>query len=493
MAEEKKQREWTLKEIEELVSVERILGPADIRICGIAIDSRQVVPGNLFIALRGERTDGHLYIHDAIERGAIAVMISKDIPMPETITTIRVRDTRKALEQWAQGVRNQIHAHVIGITGSAGKTTTKELLGWVLGEVAPVFISPGNLNSTTGIPLCMINYSHRRSTYWIQETGINQQGEMDKIGALLRPDTAILLNALPVHLEGLASVENVAREKSRLVYHTHPEGRIVSNADDRHLTYYINRFKHPDQVWLTWSMNTPSADVILTSFSFKQGYQDLIFKVREKGQKKFREWRFRYPGTQPWMPSVISAVLTTLYALEIPLSMLARRLPEFCPPEKRGQVYYLNDDIILFDDSYNANPEAVSLAVQWFRSYPDRRHGLILGDMLELGPKELDYHRQLARKIDWDEIDLFVAVGPRMKVLANELKTCGYPVEIFVFPDASAAARVVPNLLKPGDAWLIKGSRGMLLDTLTHAILKSKPPSSPGLVNPSVREDNHVL
>ena len=465
---------WSVAELKVILQVEIVNGTSDRTFTGVAIDSRTVRTNELFVALRGEHTDGHLFIEDAVRHGASAVLVDRTITPPGDVTVLRVENTRLALESWGRWVREHLTGTVIGITGSAGKTTTKELLAWVCQAWDRTFASPGNLNSTTGVPLSLINYGRSNPVYWIQETGLNHPGEMDRIGSILQPDVAVLLNALPVHLEGLHDISTVAREKAKLVRYLRDPGTVISNADDRELKHFIKLNRKSGTRWIEWSPTGASAAVQVHDVQFHTGGLRfrLLYQTPDNRQESIE---LNYPGWIPWLPYLAGGVAATLYALEIPLTLLRERLPAFQPPPHRGHVHVLDPNVIIFDDSYNANPAAVKMAVNWFRFQPDHRHVLVLGDMLELGSASETLHRQLAHALDWSLIDVFIAVGPRMVALVDELKKCGNPVEIYDCPDAYAARNLARRIIQPHDAWLIKGSRGVQLDIVVEALLSTFP------------------
>ena len=347
---------------------------------------------------------------------------------------------------------------------SAGKTTTKNLLGRVLSFLGPTFISPGNLNSTTGMPLSLFHHAHPALHFWVQELGINQPGEMRTLGEILRPHVAVILNAYAVHLEGLKSVARVAEEKAELVRHLSQPGAVVSHGEIPELVAAIRRKKDPATPWLQYGSGPPCHVYHREFHLSREGTRGVL--VVASGGTRTLAWS--YPRPLPWLADAVAATATVLLALNQDLEALQEGLLHFVPPPHRGHIHMLPGDVLLIDDSYNSNPRAVLQAIRYFDAFPGRRACLVLGDMLELGEQSEVLHRKLAEQLPWSRIALFAGVGPQMQVLCTDL-VARYPhLEVLHFSSTQDALYELPTRLRPGDVWLIKGSRGIGLDRLVQ-------------------------
>lgn len=459
---------WTIEEILHVTGAELVQGNLTGAVQRIQIDSRNVATGDLFLALPGSHLDGHKFVESAVTHGAVAVLVDQDVRVPPSATHLRVHDTRQALVLLARHVRKKLRK-VIAITGSAGKTTTKDLLGHLLRPHFAVGISPGNLNSTTGVPLSLINEAQPSQEIWIQEVGINRPGEMDWIASMLRPDIAVILNAYPTHLEGLRDMETIIREKSALVLNS---DIAICRSDIPGLREGVQQNLKKDSILWTFGSYDPSADVNMKKTTLHKNGMKFWLEIPSRIKDPL-ECSTRHH--LPWLPSSTSACAAVFLALDIDPSPIPSHLNSFEPPPHRGQFYRLPGPTVIFDDTYNANPVAVQMVLEFYRHFPRSRRCLVFGDMLELGPDSEFYHRQLAPSVHDASLEVLVTVGRLANVLREELDRHQWTPKLsYPCKDSSEASHLVPALVQTGDVWILKGSRGMALDEVVQAILKAR-------------------
>ena len=447
----------------------------------VAIDSRKVSGGELFVALPGERVDGHDYVRQAAERGAAAVLVHRDLDALPKTPLIRVDDTYASLHELTRAVRAETPQHLVGITGSAGKTTTKELIAAVLASRFRVAKSPGNLNNLYGFPLALLGIDD--DTDWmVAEMGMSTPGELRGVSLLGRPDIAVFTNVRAVHLVNFRSVADIAEAKSELLAGLSPEGLVVANADDPEVMRIARRHveANPGVQLLTYGVQSEDADVRgsdVTAISESGRAEDL--------QRLGSRFRLQAPalGVDSEVlelgvhglynvENALAAITIGLH-LGVPLHGIRRVLHDFRAAAMRGEVHDLPSGAVLVDDSYNSNPDAAERALESARRLPGRRYIAILGDMLELGPQESAFHRRVgeaAGKLGFEVL----AVGPLSADLADAAAAVGSRTHHF--SEAQALVTWLGNPLHlglhVGDVVLAKASRGTGLDIVVRALLE---------------------
>lgn len=466
----------------------------------IALDSRKIEGGELFVALPGEQADGHDFVAQAAARGAAAVLVHRDVSVKErgegdgesATAVIRVADTYEALHELTRAVRRETPEHVVGITGSAGKTTTKELIAAVLGTTFRVAKSPGNFNNLFGFPLSLLGIDD--DTEWmVAEMGMSTPGELRGVSLLGRPDLAVFTNVRPAHLMNFDSVRGIAEAKSELLAGLSDDGTIVANADDPEVMRVARRHaeRHPSTTLLTYGVIAEDADVRgsdLRALSESGRAEDL--------QRLGSRFRLRAPrfgvgdgggeaaagGVEMELgvhglynvENALAAVACGLH-LGVGLEPMREALRGFRAAAMRGEVHRLASGAVVVDDSYNSNPDAAARALESARRLPGRRHVAILGDMLELGPREGDFHAEVGRKAAELGFEV-VAVGPLSQHLADAARTASGATDVPHFDDAAACAAWVRGgglSLGEGDVVLVKASRGTGLEAAVRALLPS--------------------
>ena len=444
---------------------EVVRGDGGARWTRATLDSRKVEGGELFFALAGANVDGHDYVADALGRGAAAVVVERDLAALDAGgapagAVIRVPKVYDALHALTRAVRGTTPEHVVGITGSSGKTTTKELLALLLERRFSVAKTAGNFNNLLGFPLTLL--STPEGTEWlVAEMGMSEPGELAQISRLGRPDVALFTNVRPVHLEGLGSLEAIARAKSELLAGLAEDGLVVANADDRWVRWIAEQ--HAGRV--VWYAAGGDAPYHLVDLAPREGAPGTRFRlVTPEG-----EAAVELPLHGAYNAENFLAAAATAHALGVPLAEIVAAAAAAAPVGGRGAVTTLPAGATLVDDSYNSNPVAAQKALESARTLPGERHWAVLGDMLELGPEAARFHREVgvgAARLGFSPV---VGVGALAQDLV-EGAAAGGALETQWFATADEAAAWAPGALRQGDVVLVKGSRGVRLEKVVAAL-----------------------
>jgi len=425
------------------------------------IDSRQTAAGELFFAIRARR-DGHDFVAAAAAGGAAGAVVSREVPSPRAgFALIRVEDTVAALERLAGSALADRRVKVVGITGSAGKTTTKEFAASLLSRRFSVLKSEGNFNNNLGLALSVLGLepSHQVA---VLEMGTSGFGEIRALTRIAPPDVAVITNVHPVHLEFLGDLEGVARAKAEILDGARENAVAVLNADD-------SRVMRSGDGWpgrrLTFGLG-PAADVRAGAVR-PLGENGLTFELDCRGHKAVVQTALLY---EEYIVNLLAAV-GTCEALGVPLEAVVQGLAALRPFPRRGALVRLGKNVRLVDDSYNSNPRALAAALKGLGAFPASRRVAVLGDMLELGDGGPGYHRAAGRQVVEFGWDLLVAVGPLAGLIAEGAREAGLEGRrIFVYPSAGAAAPDLSGLILGGNLVLVKGSRGGRLDQLADRL-----------------------
>lgn len=427
---------------------------------GVSIDSRTVRPGELFIALRGQRSDGHAYLDQAIAAGATGVIVETEY-LSQYAAVIRVLDSHEAMMHLASRYRNLTKAKYVGITGSNGKTTTKEMAHALLSTVATdIYRSAGNLNNLYGLPLAL--FAMPQSTrVAIMEMGISTPGEMTRLAAIIRPDIAVITSVAATHLEFLGSIEGVARAKLELVTNSSSEVPVIINADDPVLVAETKKLR---AAYISFGLDNP-ADFRPSKVSTDDAGTTL---VQIEGRM------FVLPLFGSHQVYNLLAAYAISRTLGYSFDGIETRSISFTTAPMRGQRA-VRAGVTFIVDCYNANPESVRLGLQSFEAL--RHYGrrvLILGDMLELGEKAETYHRELGRSLSGFRADVVALVGPLSKCTHDAALRAGVPAKsLHHYSDSVSCAADIHRLVKSGDLVYLKGSRGIGLERVLDAFADS--------------------
>lgn len=417
---------------------------------GISKDTRTLQPGNLYIAITGEQFDGHDFVEEAAKKGASAVLVSHSVhtSLPQLI----VKDTIAALGKISALWRNSFSLTLIGITGSNGKTTLKNMIASILRAAChddtDVLATEGNLNNHIGVPLmlCRLNNNHR---YAVMEMGMNHFGEIAYLTQLTRPHVAVITNAAESHLEGLKSIEGVAKAKGEIFSGLTENGIAILNRDDTHFDYWRGLV----QKYFTFGLQHP-ADFSAT-FS-----QDAITLHTPKGSI---DVNLPLLGKHNVMNAL--AATAAVFAIGIDLHTIKKGLENVCPEHGRMEQYQLDNGARIIDDTYNANPFSLQAAVNTLAEFSGKKI-IVLGDMKELGPEAKHMHFLSGKKIREANIDMLFTLGD-LSLAATE--AFGEPAKHFTHQDELFIT--LKNYLNPDTTILIKGSRSMHMEKIVTRIL----------------------
>lgn len=434
------------------------VGGLPARFTGISTDTRALAAGDLFVALRGENFDGHQFLAQAARAGATAALVDREQPVTAPLPLILVPDTTQALLGLARFQRDRLSARVVAITGSNGKTTTKDLTRAVCATRRRVVASPASFNNSVGVPLTLF-LADRDTEVVVLEVGTNHPGEIAQLAAVIRPDVAIITNVAPAHLEGLGTLEGVREEKGALLDHVREGGCCVLNADDG--SYEALRARARCRVVSVGVRKR--ADYVAT-----MPFCDLdriAFHVN--GTAKVRVPLLGCHNLYNALMALAAAA-----ELGIAVEVGAAGLKQFEGPPMR-LTRHQNGERLVIDDAYNANPGSMKAAIKTFAALSLRgRKILVLGDMLELGGAAAELHRDVGRSLSCGTFDLIAAIGEHADALLSGARECGIDADRLVqYANADACARDLAARLRADDAVLVKGSRRMGLERVVKRLL----------------------
>lgn len=446
----------TVDEIARATGGRIVSGDPGKECAGAAIDSRKIQGGEIFFALPGTRTDGHRFVATAAAAGASAVVVQEDVEAETTV--IRVEDTLKALQDLARHVRSKgVPKKLVGITGSAGKTTTKELLAAMLERRFRISKTVGNLNNLIGFPLCLLNVPD--GTEWmVAEMGMSTAGELRELSLMGRPDAAVFTVVRPVHLEFFASLREIGEAKAELLAGLAPGGPVIANADDSEVARIARR--HQGGRVVRYGIESEDVDVKLRNLA--PGPEGIGSRFRLEAGSETAEVSLPLHGLYNAENCLAAAACS--WALGLSLQEISEAVRDVRPASMRGVVH--RGRFTLVDDSYNSNPAAVAKALEGAALLPGKRRVAILGDMRELGPEGPRFHREsgeLAARLGFSPI---LGVGE----LSREL-VAGAGSGAQWVPDAAAAAEWAAKEVRDGDLVLVKASRGIGLDAVVRRLL----------------------
>ncbi|MGL4208877.1 MAG: UDP-N-acetylmuramoyl-tripeptide--D-alanyl-D-alanine ligase [Candidatus Adiutrix sp.] len=436
----------------------------DVQVYGVSIDSRTVNPGEIFIALKGENFDGHDYIPQALKKGAIGVVSSKGLKGEEALKGITVSDTLKALGDLALGLRRLGPLKVLALTGSNGKTTTKELLASIASLEAPTLSTKGNFNNLVGLPLTLLNLEPQ-TRLAILEMGMNQPGEITRLTEIAAPNVGLVNSLGAAHLEFFGTLKKVAAAKGELYRNLSPSAIAVVNSDEPLLLAQSRNFKG---LKLTFGLNS-KAHVRLKNWR-SLGPNGQSFSLFGPGAEAGRKIKLNLLGRHNALNALAAAAASL--ALGLSWDLIEEGLQKAKSPKGRLSPIKGRNGFTVIDDSYNANPTSMAAGLNFLGELKNRGPiGAILGDMQELGPAAPKYHRQLGRLAGLNHLDFLATVGPLSALTHKSAKPFIGP-KAFHFESAGAAAEWVLNLGCRKAFVLVKGSRTMAMEKAVEKLTK---------------------
>lgn len=432
-------------------------------VTGVCNDTRTIRRGNLYIALRGERLDGHAFVKDALAGGASGAVVSADAVLPEKLAgpVLVVKDTLRALQDMASGYRRELSALVIGVTGSAGKTTVKDLILAMLRETGPAGGTSGNMNNHVGAPLSLLSMEPGMVA-GVFELGTNHPGEIEALCRIVEPSWGVITNIGPVHIGNFGAVDAIALEKSSLVNLLPAEkGLAVLDMDGDHFDFLRDRTQCRA---VTVSLRRRDADFRCTD---PDAIRDGLVAVSWKNGRKLLRTNLR--GRH----NVVNLLLAVAAAREygVPWEGIEHALSAFKPASMRWEEHVAGG-VRVINDAYNANPLSMRAALRAFADeQTNGRKWLLLSGMLELGEFEQSEHRSLGAEVASYQWAGLIVVGPTGALIADGAVDAGFPAaKVFRCADNTEAADMCRSMVAPGESLLLKASRGMKLEEVLYRL-----------------------
>ena len=436
-------------------------GPGSQKVTGYSIDSRTLQSGALFFAVKGPRFDGHDFVQQVFQKNAAAAVV-EERTTTYSGSTIRVKSTVEALQTLATEVRRRWGKPIIGITGSAGKTTTKEMVAAVLGKKFTVLRSMGNLNNEFGLPLCLLRVE-RYQNIGVLEMGMSAKGEIRKLASIAEPNEGVVTNVNPVHLEFFKSVDEIAEAKAELLEGLHDPKVGYLNNDDSRVRAMSRKFSGKI---ITYGIKSVAAfkvqqiqDLGLdgTAFTVHHDRRDLQFVLPLLGQHN--------------VANALAAIAVGA-THDVSWEQIREALAEMKPEKMRGQVVKFREGFAVIDDSYNSNPRALSEMIRFMGKLQGfQRKILVAGEMLKLGPEGSEMHRNCGREAAKAGFGAIIAVqGQAAEILEGAFEAGMDRSRLKFGRDAVETGDILARTVRKGDVVLIKGSRGVKLEQALNTL-----------------------
>jgi UDP-N-acetylmuramoyl-tripeptide--D-alanyl-D-alanine ligase len=445
-----------------LAEVAQALGltvESDARVLGWSIDSRTVAPGDLFFALRGPNHDGNAYVDEVLRKGAVAAVANTPLLNRdrEGAPVLLVPDTLEALQGTAVWALEQWGGEVIGVTGSAGKTSTKDVIASLLAASMPVGKTIGNFNNHVGVPLSILRLPGDAPVA-VLEMGMNHAGEIRALCAIAKPRVGVVTNVGHAHIENFDSIEGVAAAKRELIESLPPDGVAVLNADDPLVAKFGETHRGRT---ITFGIGAPAdiraEDVRLSDRGVSFTVDGVPFESSLVGRHSVSNL-------------LAGMAVASLYGVRP--AQLTAVVKELQAPSMRGQRLE-QDGVVILNDCYNSNPDAARVMIDVLRETPAHRRIAVLGEMLELGRWSESLHREVGSYVAKSGIDVLVGIRGEACHLVDAARQAGLAVDAaFFFPDPRAAGEHLRRIAHPGDVILFKGSRGTHVEHALESFLE---------------------
>jgi UDP-N-acetylmuramoyl-tripeptide--D-alanyl-D-alanine ligase len=462
----------TIEEVLRATGGKLLQGNGNSSFQGISTDSRTVAEGELFVALKGPRFDGHHYAVEALRKKAGGVLIEEgkigDIRWNgyRSRAVIAVEDTLSALGDIAQGWRRKYNTPIVALTGSNGKTTTKEMIAACLETTFPILKTKGNFNNLIGVPLTLLTLTEKERVV-VLEMGMNVPGEIGRLAQIAEPDVGLITNIQTVHLEGMGSLERLKEEKGELFRRMRRDGTILVNQDDPRVVDLARDY--PGQK-ITFGIEHP-ADVMAKEIRLNGG-EGTSFTLILEGEAI--EIHLRLLGRH-FIPNALSAMaVACLFGVEVDQAKEA--LENFQPFPMRMEVVPLKGGETLINDAYNANPYSMELALETLAEAKGEGRAIaVLGDMLELGSLTKEAHEQIGKKVSELSIDFLLALGEKAPIVVGSAIRHGLPVErARILESHSEVISLLRQMIQNGDWILVKGSRRMAMEKIVEGLAEGR-------------------
>jgi UDP-N-acetylmuramoyl-tripeptide--D-alanyl-D-alanine ligase len=459
---------WTVNEVLKATGGELLCGDKPRAFEKVSIDSRDISAGDLFVAIVGEVHDGHLFANEVVEKGVGGLVVAKDkaneLPISDwqsrQIACVAVSDTQQALGDLAAFHRSRTEVAVVAITGSNGKTTTRQMTAEVVAQKFNTLSTIGNYNNQIGVPLTLLRLAPEH-TWAVIELGTSSPGEIARLAQICMPDIGVITNIGPAHLEGLGSLDGVMREKGQLIDHLKTGGRAVLNADDRRVLKIAGR---TEKAVLLYGLaknaairaNTVQAKVGGISFNLNLPRENLTVDLKVPGQ---------------FMVMNALAAAAVGHLLELSAAEIKSGLEKFKPAWGRMNIFQTANGIHIIDDTYNANPDSMQAAITTLNALRANNRGVfVAGDMLELGARTEPLHKQVGAWAAVANIDKLMITGEFADAVAAGAADARMNRKDIFTGSRDEILDALKNSLRPGDWVLIKGSRGARMDIIVEGL-----------------------
>jgi UDP-N-acetylmuramoyl-tripeptide--D-alanyl-D-alanine ligase len=453
----------TVKNVLEVSGGVLLQGSSTAKIKKISIDSRTIERGDIFLAIKGERHDGHNFVAEALRKGAVGAIVSRETSLPYQAprhgngrkpSIISVADTVKALQDIAHFHRGKFKLPIVAIAGSNGKTTTKDILSQIFSQRMKVLSSEKSFNNEIGVPLTLLRLSAEHEIA-VMEIEMNELGGIASLAALCRPTEAIITNTGHSHLEFFNSLDEVATSRGELLSAIGEDGTSIINADDRGKELFFQKAKGKivtfgirKQADFQGKMTKDSGWT--TSFILNDAV----------------EIKLSVPGYGNLYNALAAAAAAAVFGIS--LEEIKSGIEKFSSSPARMEILSKNT-LRIINDTYNANPESMKMAISVLANVPSQgRRVAILGDMLELGARSNALHRDIGRLLASSPVDVLMTVGSEAAYIAEEVS--GYGKEVFICSTTDEAEKKVARIIKPDDLILVKGSRALKMEKIINAL-----------------------
>ena len=433
----------------------------DELIHSVSTDTRTITDGAVFVALKGERFDGHRFVAAAVESGAVCCIVNRDAGDFGSFPVIEVEDTGQALMDLAACYRSKFDIPVIGVTGSVGKTSTKEMIASVLSQSYKTHMTKGNFNNMIGLPLTVFDLM-REDDIMVLEMGMSAFGEISRLTAVAKPDTAVITNIGLSHIEHLGSREGIRKAKFEILEGLQPEGTVILNGDDDMLWNYRGNINYET---LYYGIRNKNSD--LTAYNIRSYSDGSEFSCKIDGEEH------RFVLSVPGEHHIYNALAAILVGLKynVETDDIKEGIRSFAPSGLRQTVIELPNYTII-RDCYNASPTSMKSGLEVLALTGEKGSRVAcLADMLELGEISEEAHKTVGRLVNEYETDKLITIGKEAHNIARGAEEAGMnPANIFEFENNEEAKKKLSVLLSKGDVILVKGSRGMRLEEIADAI-----------------------
>lgn len=456
----------TIEKIRKYSGAELLQGDPEKIINNIVIDSREVKAGSLFIAIIGENQDGHSYINDAVDNGAAAVIVDRDLKLDRDLSVLKVNDTTRALQDIAHKYRKQFpDLKVVAVTGSAGKTTTKDMIHSLLAQKYNCLKTSGNYNNHIGLPLTLLDLSGKED-FAVLEMGMSGFGEIKLLAEIAEADYGVVTNVGAAHLKQLGSLENIANAKKELIDSLNKNNTAVLNYDNQ----YTKKMGENCSAKVIYYGFDSSADLKTINFNFDKKNSILDFEINYKNQS------YNFYLDKPGKHNIYNAMAAAVVALENDLKEeeIQKGLLNLEFSSLRMEIKELGNGSKIINDSYNANPLAVKAALDVLIEMEGSRKIAVLASMLELGKQSKSAHQEIGNYAAQNGVDLLITVGDKAAMIAQGAESKLGADNIISIKNNKGCIEYLAENLRKNDLVLVKGSRANKLEEIVEALINKE-------------------